>query len=281
MSSRKSLFTVGLSLAALALVVLVGCGGDDKTTSSGNSLTGTDYNSAVNQVNALIDSTLSVVGKGLTTVIIGTTQNDFDQVPGLFYGSGIGDGDASSDGEWLVVTNTNLSTGVTNYYLDSIQYLRVGQPYHDAATADAMTVKHYWQRYADDTTSSYEAYEMRGNLGITTLSADNATVNGINTLSLEKKTVGTQETVWENFRIVSALQSLSIGSGDNTWMDGCPASGTVTADVQYVRTAGAAAPDTTNFEFTFTFENGSVSTLVASGTQTNVYTTDFCTVSGN
>lgn len=279
MSSRKSLFTVGLSLAALALVALVGCGGDDKTTSSATLLTGSDYNGAVNQVNALVDSTLSVIGKGLTTVIIGTTQDDIDQMPGLFYGNG--GGDATAEGDWLVITTTNLATGVTDYYLDSIQYLKVGQPYTDAATADAMTMKHFWQRYADDTTASYDNYEMRGDLDVTTLSADNATVDGVNTLSLDKKTVGTEETVWENFRIVSTMQSLTIGSGDNAWMDGCPVSGSVSADVRYIRTAGAAAPDTTNFEFTLTFDNGSVTAAVSSATQTNVYTTDFCTVSSN
>ena len=281
MMSRKSLFTVGLSLAALALVALVGCGGDDKTTSSGNLLTGTDYNSAVNQVNALVDSTLSVVGKGLATVIIGTTQNDFDQVPGLFYGSTGDGGGASSDGEWLVVTTTNLSTGLTNYYLDSIQFLRVGEPYYDAATADAMTVKHYWRSYADDTTASFQNYEMRGDIDISTLTSNNATVGGLNTLSLDKKTVGTEETVRENFRIVSALNNLSIGAGDDAWMDGCPASGTVSSNVRYIRTVGTAAPDTTNFEFTFTFEDGSVRTQVSSGSQTNLYTTDFCTLGSN
>jgi hypothetical protein len=279
MSSRKSLFAVGLSLAALALLALVGCGGDDKTTSSANLLTGTAYNGAVNQVNALVDSTLGVIGKGLTTVIIGTTQDDIDQVPGLFYGSG--GGDATSDGNWLVLTTTSLATGVTNYYLDSIQYLKADQPYHDAATADAMTVKHYWQRYVEDTTSSYQNYEIRSDLAVTTLSSDNATVDGENVLTLGTKTVGSQETVWENYRIVSSLESLSIGSGDNAWMDGCPVSGTVASNVRYIRTVGDTAPDTTNFEFTLTFDDGSVTASVVSGVQSNVYTNDFCTVGSN
>lgn len=277
MSSRKSLFTVGLSLAVLAMVAMVGCG-DDNSTASNTQLTGAAYTQSSTHVNALVDSSISVIGKSLATVVIGTTDRDFDQVPGLFYGSG---GEANADGDWLVVTNTTLSTGVTDYYLDSIQYRLNQQVVDESRSANAMLVRHLWRRTSEDTTLAYGDYEIRGDLTINALDTDNATVGGTVELDFDSKITVNQQPIWEEISVVSSYSDFTIGTGYDNWVNGCPASGTVTADVRYIRTVGTTAPDTTDFEYTVTFNNGTASTQAVSGNQTGTYSTDYCQLIGN
>jgi len=278
MSSRKSLFTVGLSLATLAMIALVGCG-DDNTTSSNDRLTGEAYTQSRVEVNALVDSSISVIGNSLATVVIGNSDEDIAQIPGLFFGNG--GGDATNDGEWLVITNTTLSTGVTDFVIDSIMYLVNGVSHNDASSADALTVKHLWRRYADDTTLAYENYNVTGALDIEGLDTDNVSVGGTATLSVDSKSTVNQEPVWETVSIVSTYDDVAIGTGSDNWVTGCPTDGTISADVTYISKVGDAAPDTTVLEYLVQFDNGSANIRATSGTQSSVYQQDFCESSSN
>lgn len=277
MYSRKSLFTVGLCLVALVALALAGCGDDNKTTSTKNTLTGAAYTQSSTHVTALVDSSITVIGNGLATVVIGATDEDFAQIPGLFYGSG---GDVVADSAWVVVSNTNLATNVSDFYIDSLQYRRDNQVQFEARSADALTIRHLWRRTTEDTTVAYGNYEIKGNLVAANLDGDNATISGTVNLDFDSKITVNQEPIWENISAVSTYNDFVINGSDN-WVNGCPGSGVVNATVQYIRKVGDAAPDTTNFEFTLTFQNGVAQSEAVSGAQSASYTTDYCDVSAN
>ena len=66
MRSRKSLFVLGLFVLGLAAISLVGCGDDEKGTSTNpNLLSGEDYAATTAHVNSSVDSTLTVIANGL------------------------------------------------------------------------------------------------------------------------------------------------------------------------------------------------------------------------
>ena len=283
MSSRKSLFIVGLSLICLSLVGLIGCGGDDKTTSNtGNLLSGDDYNAASSNVNTLVDSTLTVVTDGLNTILVGIVDEDVAQLPGLFYtGVNPGTGGATTDGEWIVVTATDLSTGIAELYVDSLQFLRDGQVTSGSAAADAMTMKHLWSKRNGDTTMTHTDYELVGQLDFTNLDQNVASVSGTKTFTVDSKIVGQTNTEWKDYTVEATLEELTFDRAVNGWALGCPTSGTVSVDLTYTYQLDDATPVETEYSFEVSFTSGSAEVEVSSASKVNQYSVDFCSISAS
>lgn len=277
MSSRKSLFVAGLFVLSLVAIGLMGCGDDDKGTSTNpNLLSGEDYVATTSQVNGLVDSTISVVADGLASILSGVAgEGDIaTQMPGIFYGPGV-PGDGSYDDTWLVVTAAQLSASGTIYYLDSLQFSVNGVPQMTSVGADNLELRHLWRVTTDDTTASYTDYETTGTLEFEGVDGDLATVSGTLTLEVESKEVGTT-TEWNTWEIAIDLTGVTIDKSTGSWANGCPGQGTIDATVSLTTQVGQDNPTVTEYEYTITIEDGSATVAAVSGTKSATYSVDFC-----
>lgn len=275
MSSRKSLFVAGLLILCLAAIGLMGCSDDNKGTSTNpNLLSGEDYVATTSHVNALVDSTLSVVADGLAGILSGVASdgNTAEQMPGIFYGPGI-PGDGSYEDTWLVVTAASLTASGTVYYLDSLQFTIGGVPQPTSVGAEHLELRHLWRVTNDDTTVTYTDYETRGQLDFAGVDGDVATVSGTLTLDVQAKEVGTS-TEWNTWNVELDLTSLTVDKQAGSWSNGCPTTGELAATVTLVSQVGAAEPVTTEYEYTITITDGSATISAVSGTKSATYNVD-------
>lgn len=277
MSSRKSLFVAGLFVVALAAVCLMGCGDDDKGTStSPNLLSGEDYVATTSHVNGLVDSTLSVIADGLTSILSGVASDGdvVEQMPGLFYGPGV-PGDGTYDDVWLVVTAASLTASGTSYYLDSLQFTVAGVPQQTSVGADHLELRHLWRVSSDDTTVTYTDYESQGQLYFDNIDGNLSTVSGTLTLEVDSKEVGAT-TEWKTWDVTFELNGLTVDRLTGSWSNGCPTQGEINATVTYVSQVGTADPVEVAYEYTITITDGAAAVSAVSGTKSATYNVEYC-----
>lgn len=274
MNLRNALQLIILSMVVSAIVGFIGCGGDDSATSLTNTLTGQDYTTTRTEVNGLVDSTMAVVSKGLSVVLTGTNDTQLDLLPGMFYDNLGGSSGASPEGDWYVLTAMSLAAGVNSLWIDSLQFLRQGLPLENFAQADGMKIRHRWESYKDDTTTSYSDYRLTGSYTVTNLDGDISLLNGTSSLLLTRKEVNPNVITWKEYTVSVSFGDVSINRDD--WVNGCPSSGTADATVEVITTTDAGQVDTLDYDFSFAFSLGTMTGNVTSGSKSAEYTIEYC-----
>ena len=114
MRSRKFVFVLGLVVFGALGLMLLGCSSDDTPTS--RSTADPDYTLVVNEVNKLVDSSLSLVGQRLVLVTLGNQKDTFQKLPDILMSTFGIDSVTQSDG-WLVMYDADLGAAYSNYFI--------------------------------------------------------------------------------------------------------------------------------------------------------------------
>ena len=273
MRSRKFVFVLGLVVFGALGLMLLGCSSDDTPTS--RSTTNPDYTLVVNEVNKLVDTSLSLVGQRLILVSLGNQQDSFQKLPDILMSTFGIDSVTQGDG-WLVMYDADLGAAYSNYYLDSIQF-RDGQAILPTGVgADRMTVKRYWKQTTLDTTQSFTNYDMVGQFTFTGVNTSQINVNATMTFGVESKDDGVVSTIYRNCNITGSMSSLAVSPGGSGSSSGCPTSGSCQVTVGLETQRDSHLADESEWEIMLSFEAGMASAVVTSATLDTTYTQEFC-----
>jgi len=277
MRSSKFFFIAGLTLLAVVGLLIGGCSDDKTTTTTSTSIIHDQYDETQEQVDAFVDSTLSVFHTCLNIIDIGNDVSADTTTSLVLYSAVDPDSVVVSD-EWYLVydSDIDLAAGYSNVVLDSIRFLQNGLFQDSPKNADALNIRHNWEFENLDTTLSFSNYTNNGDITLYDVDTDTTTVTGTTNLQVSSKVVHDQYTEWRDFEIQLTLSNLKVENIDGDYNFGCPYSGTVTAAVELTYQIGDLDPDISSWEFVLTFENGVASVIATLGTRQTQYTCDFC-----
>ncbi len=281
--------TVGLvgSLLCLALtcVFVIGCGGDDDKapTSQLGNLSDPQFVVVNETIEALVDSSVSIFGSGFSSLTNIAAQDDnIDPAQHIVIPDGTQDNSGSSYADgwhyvWATVTGASWQMAIH----DSVQFRNTaGTAQQNPAGLAGLTYRRDWTFAAIDTTVSHLNLDAWSDFDYAGLDTDQATINGDQMFTLDRKDVG-QTNTWHDLEVEATFTNMSISKTTfGGWVQSCPESGSVTGSVDYVRTVGTNAPDTTSWTFSLLFDNGTVDVQVVSGSTTWKTTYNTCTVGG-
>lgn len=274
MRSRILTTLTSLTLVAGASALFIGCGGDDKPVNNDIPFNQEPaYQAVTAQANALVAGALEMAKDGYESTIIEGTDD-------LVYSPG---GPSRVDSTvnqnyWQIIFSTNLSSGVNNFTVDSLQFRQdeVILPSHQ--NADAVELRHFSQQTASDTTVTYTTYTTNGQVDISGLDTDNSTVAGtVSMLSTQKYVSLDSTSVW-TFDIDVTMSNLQVGRGDGDWSYGCPTSGSITVTINSTYQSSFSALASATYSYTLTFADGEATVAVTRGSESASYTNQFCTV---
>lgn len=279
--------TVGLvgSFLTLALTCafVIGCGGDDDKapTSQLGDLSDPQFVVVNETIEALVDSSVSLFGSGfasLTSISAGDEIDPAQQIVVPDDGTKDNSGASYTNGwhyVWASISGANYQVVIH----DSVQFRNAaGAVQQNPAGLASLTYRRDWSFMANDTTVSHANLDAWCDFDYSGLNTDQATINGDQAFTMERKTVG-QTNTWHDLEVAATYTNMSISKTPfGGWAQSCPESGTVTGSVEYVRTVGANAPDTTTWTYSLLFTDGVVDVQVVSGGTTWQTTYNTCTV---
>ncbi len=277
MRSSKLIFAGGLTLLAVFGILLGGCSDDKTATTGSNSIIHSQYDETMQQVNAFIDSTLSVFNTGLNINYIGNDVMRDTATSQVIYTAVEPDSVVVSN-FWYLVYNSDidLGAGYSNVTLDSIRFLRNGNFQDSPKNADVMNIRHNWNYEILDTSASFCNYANYGDITFYNVDTDTVTVSGSTNLQVVSKTVDDYNTARSSYDIQTTISNLKTENikGDNNF--GCPYSGTIICNVELNYEYSEGQYDVSNWVFNFSFENGVAEVVVTQGARSGNYTCDFC-----
>ena len=279
MRSSKSIFLAGcLTVLTVALLGL-GCS-DDRTATTVVPVVEDNGIEALleevsSQVNANVDSIITVVGSGLevaTFIDIGIGDIG-DALMGSLHPDG-----TIGDGNWIVSWATDLQAGLgTLNVLDSLTYIVDGALSINARNATAMHVKHYYTYVSVDTTVSSTDVSNFGNLGFAGIDGNTATINGTYRSIINDKEVSVAGTTWNDWTIEATVTDLAVTKTGSAWTNGCPATGSIVINLEHRFAQDLDVPVTTVWDMTVTFTDGNAAVEVVTGQLSTSYENSFCT----
>ena len=278
MRPHKALLVLGL-VAVTGLSLLVsGCSSDSNSSNlTPGSLTDPNFVAVQNEVNNLIDSTVSYITEGLNNLLV--LPGDTDVII-VSYGPTPGDSvsaDYVYENGWHIVTWTGNFSGKTTSFKDSIQFLdNSGQPQQDNNSTETLIYKHRWAESTIDTTVSYTDYSGVVALTLDNLGSGSATVSGSHSIDVSIKIVTADSTVWRDISVEGTISNLAISEVPGGWLQNCPSSGAIGATANMTYTKDSGNPVTSDWSFSIQFTNGSISVGVISGTTSWSYTGQIC-----
>ena len=277
MRSSKFFFVVGLTLLAVLGLLVGGCSDDKTTTANSSNIIHDQYDETQAQVDAFIDSTLSVFHTCLNIIEIGNDVNS-DTSTSMILFSAVEPDSVVISNDWYLVydSDVDLAAGYSNVILDSIRFLQNGIFQDSPKNADAMNIRHNWNFESLDTTESFCNYVNNGDITLYNVDTDTASVTGITNLQVTSKEITNDYEIRHDFDIQLTLTNLKVENIDGEYNFGCPYSGTITATVDLIYQQGDQEPDISSWEFVLTFENGTASVVATLGTSQTEYDCDYC-----
>ena len=278
MRPRKALLVFGLAAVTGLSLLVIGCSGDSNSSNlTPGSLTDPSFVAVQNEVNNLVDSTVSYISEGLHNLLV--LPGDTDVII-VSYGPTPGDSvsaDYVYENGWHIVSWIGSFSGKTSSFKDSIQFLdNLGQPQQDNNSTETLIYKHRWIEISIDTTVSYTDYSGVVALTLANLGSGSATVNGSHSLDVSIKIVTIDSTVWRDISVEGTVSNLSITEVPGGWLQNCPLSGTIGAAVNMTYTKDSGNPVTSDWSFSIRFTDGSVSVTAVSGTTSWSYAGQVC-----
>lgn len=264
----RNVVTLGLLAIALVSALIAGC----SKNSSGptNPITNPEYNYMVAQTTEAVDSLVALSNLGLDMTV--AVSNDI--LRELAFGPMPADS-SSIVNLWHIFVLTNSASGVTNSWVDSVQFLLDGAAQTDPVGANEMQYVRNWSSEADDTTSSYKNIEGHTVLNAVNTDDLNATVSGqfeVNVWDVDKSGA---EVVVRDLSVSGSVASYSVNRG-NGWNDGCPTIAEVTMEATLSVTTGDAAPVVSTWTFEVDFDNGETTVTVTQGSARVAFHTTVC-----
>lgn len=278
MRPRKALLVFGLAAVTGLSLLVIGCSGDSNSSNmTRGSLSDPNFVAVQNEVNNLIDSTVSYISLGLKNLLV--LPGDTDVII-VAYGPTPGDS-VSADyvyvNGWHIVSWTGSFSGKTSSFKDSIQFLdSLGQPQQDNNNTETLIYKHRWAEISLDTTVSYTDYSGVVALTLDNLVSGSATVNGFHSFDVSIKIVTIDSTVWRDISVEGTVSNLAIIDVPGGWLQNCPLSGTIGATANMTYTKDNGNPVTSNWSFSMKFTDGLISVNAISGTTSWYYTEQVC-----
>jgi hypothetical protein len=278
MRSHKITIALGLLALTVFAIGMVGCGGSDNNpTSTAGSLTDPAFMAVQDQLDNIVDSTLTNIVNGFQNL---TNVSGDGNVNPVFYGPVQPDSDvvsATYAGGWHVVLVSRVRATYDTMLRDSVQFYANNGVSQMPTAVDSLYYRHQWRFNFGDTTVTHLGMSSSANLTIGGLQGNVATIDGSHEADINTKQVTADSTVWRSFSISADVTDLQVSKTFVGWAQGCPSSGTIsgTIDMSYQKDDGT--PMATSWTFTATFSDGTMSATVARGTTTWHYTTDVCT----
>lgn len=277
MRSSKVIFAGGLALLALIGLFLFGCSDDKPSSVVGTSVIHSEYETLQEVVDANVDSMLALFNTGLEIIDLGNNSENEVNASDVLYSATRPDSVGVS-GDWYLIYDTegNLGLGYSNVLLDSIRFIRNGMFLDTPQGADAMNIRHYWTYNNLDTTVNYTNYDVHGNFDLYGVDQESVNIAGYNNLQVNMKETTNSLPFRHQFTMENTFTNLVLENveGDNNF--GCPLSGTITVDVEMTYQIGENIAEVTDWQFVYTFENGSAQVQVTLGSDRENYTCDFC-----
>lgn len=273
---RSRILTTALSLFTVTGIALsiTSCGGDDKPVNNDipfNQEPG--YQTVTAQTNACVTAALDLARNGFESIVVEGTD-DLVYSPSL---SNQLDSTVNST-YWRVIYASNLSSSVSSFAIDSLQYLQNDVVQTNFQNADAITLRHVSQQSALDTTVSYKAYVNSSQINITNLDSDVATVTGSAAMDLTDKFVAHDSTAVWTYEVDVTMSNLQVARTSGNWNYGCPTSGSITVTVNTTHQSTQYALSSASYTYTLTFVDGDATVAVTRAAQSASYTNQFCTV---
>jgi len=278
MRPRKALLVFGLAAVTGLSLLVIGCSGDSNSSNlTPGSLSDPNFVAVQNEVNNLIDSTVSYISLGLNNLLV--LPGDTDVII-VSYGPTPGDSvsaDYAYENGWHIVSWTGNFSGKTTSFKDSIQFLdNLGQPQQDNNSTETLIYKHRWVEITIDTTVSYTDYSGAVALTLDNLGSGSATVNGSHSIDVSIKIVTVDSTVWRDISVEGTVSNLAIINVPGGWLQNCPLSGTIGAAANMTYTKDSGNPVTSDWSFSIQFTDGLISVSAISGTTSWYYTGQVC-----
>ena len=278
MRPRKALLVFGLAAVTGISLLVIGCSGDSNSSNlTPGSLSDPNFVAIQNEVNNLIDSTVSYISLGLNNLLV--LPGDTDVII-VSYGPTPGDSvsaDYVYENGWHIVSWTGNFSGKTTSFKDSVQFLdNLGQPQQDNDNTETLIYKHRWVEITIDTTVSYTDYSGVVGLTLDNLGSGSATVNGSHSIDVSIKIVTVDSTVWRDISVEGTVSNLAIINVPGGWLQNCPLSGTIGATANMTYTKDSGNPVTSDWSFSIQFTDGLISVSAISGTTSWYYTGQVC-----
>jgi hypothetical protein len=279
---EKVVLVLGVTLLAGLLVMFVGCGSDDKSTNSGD-FNDPEFLVVQQEIYSFVDSTFEFFTNGLGNIYGLATDTMVDPVQ---YGSRPPEYDSTkgdiaiatyADG-WHVVYFSIHRDTYDKIIRDSIQFIKDGQPQQSSAGLESLKYKHFWSYEVTDTTVTHRSYTGNADYAFVGLDAAQVTITGTNELQIHSKYASADSTVWRDINVDATLTDMKVNKTGSGWIQSCPSSGSISASIEMVYKKDSAAPDTTNWAVSLTFNNGNMfSTVTVSSAPPWMYSTQLCT----
>ncbi len=259
MRSRKVMLVSLVIVTTLGLIV-GGC--SHKSTAPTNPITNSEYGFVVNQVVASVDSLVDLSGLGLSMTAAQSNNNLAD----IAFGPMPVD-TASVVDLWHIFVLTNSGSGVSNHWIDSVQFLNNGVAQGLPIGANEMSYVRNWTQTPLDTTVSNTGLTSHVELMATNTDQANAVVSGQFTTTIKDVTISGGETTIRDLSFASTVSNYTVSRGNN-WHSGCPQQGQVTLEGTLTVTPPVGAPVVSTWLVEVDFTNGIAQIIVSESGQT-------------
>lgn len=258
------------SVAAIALVagVMTGCGSNSSGPS--NPITNPEFTYMAAQTADVVDSLVGLTDLGLDMTVAATN----DILTDLAFGPLPTDSSSIED-TWHIFVLTNSASGVTNAYIDSVQFLLNRHPRVNPAGANEMQFVRNWSSTADDTTVSYKNTEVHTILNAINTDDAAATIDGETVITVHDVDKSGTDPVVRDLTINGVVANYNVDRS-NGWNAGCPISGTITIEATLAVTVGAAEAVSSDWTFQVTFEEGKTTVTATEAGKSVSYFSPVC-----
>lgn len=259
-----------LSLIILVSLAVWGCSDDPNPTTSLPTDQDYNYEAVQAEVDAMVDAALVQIGEGIqNTAGPATLFNE------LMKQNGLGDEVVFAD-NWWVRYNTNLATAFSTFRIDSVQFRKEGVPQQYGTGCDEVLIQHHYNAEYVDTIAEFRNVEEYASLNLEGTNTTEITVNGFRHLEVEARTV-TNNAAWRrSLDVVMNVVDVVVLRPLPRVMNSCPNSGSITGTITLLAGRNNENRTETIWEFDLTFDEGTVTGTVASGTYTKTFTRTVC-----
>lgn len=259
-----------LSVAAIALITGLMAGCSSNSSGPSNPVTNPEFTYMAAQSADVVDSLVGLTDMGLDMTVAATN----DILTELAFGP-LPTDSSSVDDTWHIFVLTNSASGVTNAYIDSVQFLLNSDPRVNPAGANEMQFVRNWNSTADDTTESYKNTEVRTTLNAINTDDAAATISGQTVITVHDVDKSGTEPVVRDLTLSGVVANYHVDRS-NGWNAGCPISGTITIEATLAVTVGSAEAVSSDWTFEVTFDNGETTVTATSAGKSVAYSSPVC-----
>ncbi|MBI5265705.1 MAG: hypothetical protein HY851_00585, partial [candidate division Zixibacteria bacterium] len=220
----------------------------------------------------LSDSLVDLAGLGLNMTVVANA----DILTELAFGPMPVDSATISD-TWHIFLLTNSGSGVSDAWIDSVQFLKDGIAQVNASGANQMSYVRNWTQTALDTTASYTNLTSHTVLGATATDQVYGVVNGQFTMDRTDVTKSNGETTVRTLSLAGAMTNFTVERYSN-WHSGCPTTGTFTIEATLTVTPSAGSPIVSTWMFDISLVNGRALITTTESGVSFVASADLCTM---